>query len=226
MRQSLILLFLITLTSSCKNSTKEFQTEELTGEQTNEYIITVLDTIFKTEQEPIRLRDSLMKLYGTESKQAQEQQKIADINHITNEWEIKKLIDAYGWPDKSIVGEQGSLTLCNVIQHSDNEVRLKYLPIMKQAVMEGKLSPRFYGRAEDRIATERGDLQVYGTQIKYYSETLYFDLWPLIDPINVDKRRAVIGLEPIAEFLDRKLNIDWDLELQLKRTNEFLLERK
>ncbi len=210
------------ITCSCKGKNHEVKTPE----QTNEYIIGVLDTIFKIEQEPIRLRDSLMKIYGAESKLVQEQQTVADINHEVNERKIKKLIDTYGWPDKSVVGEQGSLTVCNVIQHSDNEVRLKYLPIMKKAVMDGKLSPRFLARAEDRIATERGDLQVYGTQIKYYSETLNFNVWPIYDPSNVDKRRAEIGLEPISEFLNRKLNIDWDLDDQIKRTVEFEKEQE
>ena len=34
----------------------------------------------------------------------------------------------YGWPAKEVIGEQGNLTICNVIQHSDNTIRLHYLP--------------------------------------------------------------------------------------------------
>ena len=82
-------------------------------------------------------------------------------------------------------GEQGNWTICNVIQHSDNEVRIQYLPMMRQAVKDKKLEPRFLVRAEDRIATERGDLQIYGGQMKYYPETKSFNLWPVFEPKNI-----------------------------------------
>jgi len=121
-------------------------------------------------------------------------------------------------------GEQGNWTICNVIQHSDNEVRIQYLPMMRQAVKDKKLEPRFLVRAEDRIATERGDLQIYGGQMKYYPETKSFNVWPVLDPKNIDKRRAEIGLEPIAEFLKNRFDFEWNLEEQIKRTEEF--ERK
>lgn len=194
--------------------------------QTPENLIAMLDTIWQTEQEPIRLRDSLMKIYGAESTQFQEQQKIYKKNHLVNEQKVKSILDKYGWPTKEMIGEYGNWTICNVLQHSDNEVRLKYLPMMKQAVKDGKLERRFLVRAEDRIATESGDLQIYGGQMKYYPETKSFNVWPVYDPVNVDKRRAEIGLGPIAEFLKQRFNFEWNLEEQIKRTEEFKKEQQ
>jgi len=194
--------------------------------QTPENLKAVLDTIWQTEQGPIRLRDSLMKIYGVESTQFQEQQKIYKKNHVVNEQKVKNILDEYGWPTKEMIGEHGNWTICNVLQHSDNEVRLKYLPMMKQAVKDGKLEPRFLVRAEDRIATERGDLQIYGGQMKYYPETKSFNVWPVYDPVNVDKRRAEIGLGPIAEFLKQRFNFEWNLEEQIKRTEELKKEQQ
>ena len=99
---------------------------------------------------------------------------------------------------------------------------LKYLPLMRQAVKNKELSPWLLARTEDRIATDRGQLQIYGGQIKYYPETESFDVWPIIDPENVDKRRAEIGLEPMAEYLkNRRFPLEWNLEDQVKRTAEF-----
>ncbi|GET33418.1 hypothetical protein PbJCM13498_22810 [Prolixibacter bellariivorans] len=97
---------------------------------------------------------------------------------------------------------------------------------MKQAVKDHKLEPRFLDRAEDRIATERGDLQIYGGQMKYYPETKTFNVWPVYDPVNIDKRRAAIGLGPIAEFLKKRFNFEWNLEEQIKRTEEFKREQE
>ena len=159
--------------------------------------------------------------YGVESKEVQGQQEIYERNHAINERKVKVILDKYGWPGKDIIGEQGNWTICNVIQHSDNEIRIKYLPMMRQAVKDKKLHPRFLVRTEDRIATERGDLQIYGGQMKYYPETKSFNVWPVYDPVNIDKRRAEIGLEPISEFLKRRFNFEWNLEEQIKRTSEF-----
>lgn len=92
---------------------------------------------------------------------------------------------------------------------------------MRQAVKDKKLEPRFLVRAEDRIATERGDLQIYGGQMKYYPETKSFNVWPIYDPVNIDKRRAKIGLNTIAEHLKTRFNFEWNLEEQLKRTADF-----
>ena len=216
--------FIITLllTMACS---KKKGNETPTSEQKPIDLITVLDTIWRTEQEPITLRDSLMKIYGAESKEVQIQQEIYEKNHITNERKVKNILDKYGWPTKEMIGEQGNWTICNVIQHSDNEIRIKYLPIMRKAVKEKKLEPRFLVRTEDRIATEQGDLQIYGGQMKYYPETKSFNVWPVYDPVNIDKRRAEIGLEPIAEFLKNRFDFEWNLEEQIKRAVEFERER-
>ncbi len=217
-----ILLFSVLLITSCSNTSKSKVVSKKTENPEN--LIAVLDTIWQREQRPITLRDSLIKIYGTESELVKEQQVIYKNNHIINERKVKNILDSYGWPTKEMSGEQGNWTICNVIQHSDNEVRIQYLPMMRQAVKDKKLEPRFLVRAEDRIATERGDLQIYGGQMKYYPETKSFNVWPVLDPKNIDQRRAEIGLEPIAEFLKNRFDFEWNLEEQIKRTEEF--ERK
>lgn len=213
----LLTLLVLLVFSSCNTKTKEAKEENL---------IALIDDIWKTEQEPIRLRDSLMAVHGVDSELVKEQQLIIDKNHIVNEDRVKKILDKHGWPTKDMIGERGNWTICNVIQHSDNEVRIQYLPMMRQAVKDKKLEPRFLVRAEDRIATERGDLQIYGGQMKYYPETKSFNLWPVFDPENIDKRRTAIGLDSIAIFLKNRFDFEWNLEEQIKRTKEFELNKQ
>ncbi len=215
----LILLFTLCLAMACANKNKPKEKQNPIA--ITEDLIAVLDTIWSTEQTPITLRDSLIQKYGADSKGAQVQQEIYEKNHGINEKRIKEILDKNGWPDKNIIGEQGNWTICNVIQHSDNEIRIKYLPMMRQAVKDKKLEARFLVRAEDRIATERGDPQIYGGQMKYYPETKSFNVWPVYDPVNIDKRRAEIGLGPIAEHLRDRFDFEWNLEEQIKRTAEF-----
>lgn len=98
---------------------------------------------------------------------------------------------------------------------------------MRKAVKEKELAPRLLARAEDRLATDRGDLQIYGGQIKYYPETKSFNVWPIIDSTNIEPRRAEIGLDSIAEFLSNLRNpLEWNLEEQIKRTEEFKKEKQ
>ncbi|MET2984384.1 DUF6624 domain-containing protein [Aureibaculum conchae] len=222
MKHIILFSFLIAMSCSNKNRLKE----KLTNVKNEVNLIAVLDTIWKSEQRPITLRDSLMKIYGAESELVKEQQAIYKRNHIVNERKIKEILDKYGWPSKEMAGLQGNLTISNVIQHSDNEIRIHYLPMMRAAVKDKKLEPHFLVRAEDRIATERGDLQIYGGQMKYYPETKSFNVWPVLDPKNVDKRRAKIGLEPIAKFLKNRFDFEWNLEEQIKRSEEFEMERR
>lgn len=213
----LLTLLVLIVSSSCNTKIKEAKEENL---------IALIDDIWKTEQEPIRLRDSLMAIHGVDSELVKEQQLIIDKNHIVNENRVKNILEEHGWPTKDMIGEQGNWTICNVIQHADNEVRIQYLPMMRQAVKDKKLEPRFLVRAEDRIATERGDLQIYGGQMKYYPNTKSFNLWPVLDPENIDKRRTAIGLDSIAVFLKNRFNFEWNLEEQIKRTKEFELEKE
>ncbi len=216
-----ILIFLSVLTTY--NSISQEPTNTI---QKPENLMAVLDTIWQTEQTPLRKRDSLMNIYGAESKEYNKYQEVYEKNHVINEKKVTDILNKYGWPTKEIAGEQGNWTICNVIQHADNEIRIKHLPMMRQAVIDKKLEPRFLVRAEDRIATESGNLQLYGGQMKYYPETKSFNLWPVYDPVNIDKRRTEIGLDPIAEFLKQRFDFEWNLEEQIKRTEQFELEKQ
>ncbi len=219
----IILFFAFSLFITCSNNSQS--TEVPTPPPTVENLVAILDTIFRTEQEPIRLRDSFLKTHGDQSKEFLEQQEIYERNHAINEKKIRAILDKSGWPDKKIIGERGNRTICNVIQHAENDIRIKYLPMMKQAVLDQQLNPQLLVRAEDRIATERGDPQIYGGQMKFYPETKSFNVWPVLDPVNIDKRRAAIGLGPIAEFLKNRFDFEWNLEEQIKRTEEFEKQR-
>lgn len=214
-----IFLFAIICTAfGCKNDPKDQArpVEPLTID-----LAAVLDTVWQTEQVPISKRDSAFHASGDASEAYLKYQAIYKKNHKVNEQKIADILKD-GWPKLEVIGEQGNLTICNVLQHSSPEVRLKYLPLMRQAVKNKQLSPWLLARTEDRIATDRGELQIYGGQIKYYPETKTLDVWPIVDPENVDKRRAAIGLEPMAEYLkNRRYPLEWNLEEQIKRTAEF-----
>ena len=65
---------------------------------------------------------------------------------------IKKILDERGWLGADIIGGQGNSTLFLVIQHSDLETQLKYLPMMREAVKNGNANAISLAILEDRVA--------------------------------------------------------------------------
>jgi len=183
-------------------------------------LVAVLDTIWQTEQEPITKRDEMLDKYGADSQEYEKYQAIYKANHAVNEQKVVQIL-ADGWPDKEVIGDSGNRTICNVLQHSDYATREKYIPLMQKSVKDGQLNPQLLVRAEDRLATDRGELQLYGGQMKYYPETKTFNVWPVFDPVNINKRRAAIGLGPIEDYLKDRFDFQWNLEEQIKRTEAF-----
>lgn len=217
----LVIVFAIT---SCSQQKSQKQEVKATKSRTID-LVAVLDTIWSTEQEPITKRDAMLDKYGADSEQFEKYQAIYRKNHIINEQKIIAIL-ADGWPGKEVIGTSGNRTICNVLQHSDQDIREQYLPLMRQAVEEQQLGAPLLVRAEDRLATDRGEPQLYGGQMKYYPETKSFNVWPVYDPVNIDKRRAAIGLGPIAEHLKNRFDFEWNLEEQIKRTEAFEAESK
>lgn len=151
------------------------------------------------------------KKYGSESQEMKSQWRIINNKDSLNLIQIKSLLDKYGWLGADIIGEQGSSTLFLVIQHADIVTQEKYLPIMRGAVKAGKAKGSSLALLEDRVALRKGKKQIYGSQIsKDYDTKLYYVL-PLEDPDNVDKRRAAVGLQSLAEYVSY-WQIKWDVE--------------
>ncbi|MDQ1162448.1 hypothetical protein QE422_002816 [Chryseobacterium sp. SORGH_AS 447] len=151
------------------------------------------------------------KKFGPESKEMQDLWKITSQKDSINLLKIKKILDEKGWVGKDKVGAQANSALFLVIQHADLETQKKYLPMMKEAVIKGNASPGSLALLIDRIEIREGRKQIYGSQIgsNPYNKILY--VLPLIDPDNVDKRRAEVGLGPIAEYI-KNWNLVWDVE--------------
>ena len=61
--------------------------------------------------------------------------------------------------------------------------------------------------------------QIYGSQIGRDQETGEYFVSPLIDPENVDKRRAEVGLGTISEYV-AIWDMTWDVEKHKERTKK------
>jgi hypothetical protein len=62
---------------------------------------------------------------------------------------LVQIIDKYGWPGRSLVGKESSLTAFLIIQHADLEDQKKYFPMLKEAVRRGEANQDYAALLED-----------------------------------------------------------------------------
>ncbi len=190
----------------------------------NKPLVAQLDSILIEDQIYRKQIKNVEKEFGNESKEMITLWKTINEKDSVNLIKVKSILDTYGWLGADVVGSQGSSTLFLVIQHSDQTTQEKYLPMMREAVKNGKAQGSSLALLEDRVALGQGKKQIYGSQVGSDAETNLYYVLPLEDPDNVDKRRASVGLQPLADYLDR-WQIIWDVEqykkdLQTREANK------
>lgn len=182
-----------------------------------------LDSVL-TEDQKYRLQlDSVRTKYGWESPEMKNLWKIIREKDSLNLILVTGILDKYGWLGTDVVGSSGNTTLFLVIQHSDQATQEKHLPMMRDAVKNGKASAGSLALLEDRVALGQGRKQIYGSQIGMDPGSKTYYVQALDDPDNVDERRQKVGLGPLAEYVKR-WNIIWNVDEYKKQLPE--LEKK
>ena len=218
------------------NRVKFYQIEKVEKEEAfnflakNEKWIVVCEKIrkngeklnFPLMRELEKINDDDQSVRGNKSKDdetyAQRQHEMDAQNLI----KIEAILQKYGWLGEDVVGNKGSNAFFSVLQHSEPETMEKYLPVIRKAAAEKKAKPSQLALFEDRVNMYQGKKQIYGSQIRFtYNDdgSRKCKVYAIEDPINVDKRRAEIGLQPIAEYV-KGFGITWDLEAYMKAQEE------
>ncbi|WP_069658330.1 DUF6624 domain-containing protein [Arcticibacter eurypsychrophilus] len=185
----------------------------------NRTLVAMLDTILSDDQTCRGKLHSIEEKFGAASVEYSALIDTIVYKDEINLSKVQSILDRYGWLGKEEIGERGPLTLFLVIQHAPLPVQLKYLPVMKAAVKVGNASTQNYAYLEDRVALAQGKRQVYGSQIARSKETGMYYVLPLEDPINVDKRRAEVGLPLLKDYLNQ-FGVDWNVDLFVEHRPE------
>lgn len=183
-------------------------------------LVVVLDTIYQEDQNYRQQINEIGEKYGWESDEVKDHWKIINEKDSINLIKVKKILDERGWLGAEIIGNQGNTTLFLVIQHSDLETQEKYLPIMQEAVKNGNAKASSLALLEDRVALRKGENQIYGSQVGRDQETGEYYVLPLIDPENVNKRRAEVGLGRIQDYISN-WGMTWNVEEYKKKLPEY-----
>lgn len=179
--------------------------------QRNETLIKELDSIHHNDQVYRGQLEHVQRTYGGDSNEMQALIKKTNTNDSINLIKIEAILEKYGWLGTDVIGHEGNSTLFLVIQHSPLASQQKYLPMMREAVAKGNAEAKSLALLEDRVALRLGKRQLYGSQISWDMKTNEYYVLPLEDPDNVDKRRAMVGLGPLSDYVS-KFNMKWDVE--------------
>jgi|GEM_PF-3723445 len=113
---------------------------------------------------------------------------------------LKEIVEARGFPGKSLVGEDGAGAAWLLVQHApDRAFHRRCLDLIRQAVDAGEASPRSYAYLLDRVRMFGGEPQVYGTQYRYQQRDMHVSCHDIEDVAGVDERRRSVGLGPLSE---------------------------
>lgn len=115
---------------------------------------------------------------------------------------LQEIIRQYGWPGRSLVGEDGVQAAWLLVQHADQvpEFQKQCLELLQTAVLANEASPTHLAYLTDRVRSHEGKPQVYGTQGQIINGEVI--IGEIEDKDHVDERRAEMGLEPLADYLN------------------------
>ena len=193
---------------------KEFAEKDLEKD-----LVEMLDSVRELDQN-LRLKSrGLGEEFGWQSDTVKNLWVKIQYQDSINERIITKLLDERGWLGADVIGSRGNSTLFLVIQHAPLETQQKYLPMMRQAVKDGNARGSSLALLEDRVNLRTWKKQIYGSQIGTDPDGNYY-VQALQDPLNVDKRRASVGLGPLNEYTQR-WNFSFVAEEYIKNAKKY-----
>ena len=163
-------------------------------------LVAQLDTIYNEDQDYRLKIDTMLKQYSWDSPQMQSLWTVIKRKDSINLVKVKSIIDQRGWLGPDVVGSRGNQTLFLVIQHADSATQEAYLPLMRQAVKDGKALPSQLALLEDRTRMNRGQKQLYGSQVINDPVTKKPVFYAIEDEPNVNRRRATMGLGRLETY--------------------------
>lgn len=122
--------------------------------------------------------------------------------HNENGRRLAEIIERYGFPGRSLVGEDGAQAAWLIVQHAIGLPSLQRaaLPLIGVLAARGEIPPVNAAMLEDRIRCFEGKRQRFGTQFDW-DEADELSPLPIEDIERVDTLRAEVGLPPLERSI-------------------------
>ncbi len=116
---------------------------------------------------------------------------------------MKEIITKFGWPGRSLVGTEAAAAAWLIVTHAVRDVTFQRLALEAMKKLPPcEVENSHLADLTDRVLIGEGKKQLYGTMLDV-KEDGKFAPKPVEDEANVDKRRAALGLQPLAEMIRR-----------------------
>ena len=117
-----------------------------------------------------------------------------------NQAALLTLIPAEGWFLKSRYGDKAAAAAFHIVQHSDEHLWARFLPVLEPLVAQGEIDGQSFAMMFDRLATSEGRAQRYGTQFR--CDNGKWRPYPIEAPESLeDRRREMAFPMPFAAYL-------------------------
>ncbi len=115
---------------------------------------------------------------------------------------LRQIIEAHGWPGRSLVGEDAADAAWLLAMHADGDPDLQQrsIALLAAAARGADADPRHHATLVDRVMSSRDGVQRYGTLALPGQGGPQF-LVPVEGAEELDERRRSAGLPPVAEDL-------------------------
>lgn len=114
---------------------------------------------------------------------------------------IRRIIDINGYPTTKLLGKRGMRYFWLLIQHQDEDLKLQ-----ENCLNNCDFSVENRAYLIDRIAINKGEKQIYGTQFFRDHKTKELKSREIFDKKNVNKLRKKVGIKTTVEEELIKLN--------------------
>jgi len=163
-------------------------------------LIQQIDTMFKNDQLWRKEYNKLMKKQSAYDEDTIEK-RMAGADSI-NALKAKAIINKYGYPGYSLVGEWSN-DFWAIVQHCDDDIPFQeqVLALMKKEIAHDNASKENYAYLSDRVLVNKHQKQIYGTQVHINLKTKRAEPFPLKYPKTVDALRKNMGMQPLAEYM-------------------------
>lgn len=124
--------------------------------------------------------------------------------HEQHAQRLAEIVARVGWPGRKLVGPDASKAAWLIAQHaiSRPDLQRRWLLLLQRAAARGEAPAAEPAYLLDRIRMLEGRPQIYGTQFDW-TEAGHLEPHPIEAAEEVDRRRATVGLGPLAEMIER-----------------------
>lgn len=147
-----------------------------------------------------QLKREIFAMVEADQKMRQSYEWNSEVDNSNTE-RMKEIIRQYGWPGKTLVGEEAANGAWLLVQHADHDVEFQNqaLKFLQEAVAKGEAEKINAAYLIDRVRVNNGHPQIFGTQF-YKNKEDKFGPRPVEDIEHIEERRKEFGLGLFSEY--------------------------